>query len=94
MAAVVVLSTGRGDTVVVIVWGAELGGGEGNGRWYAGAVGALSTGRVDIVVVVGCSVFWQCLVGSIINSVVKQERKGFNLGVEVCKYEKKQGKSS
>lgn len=41
----VVLSTGRGDIVVVIVWGAGLGGGEVNGRWCAGAVVALSTGR-------------------------------------------------
>lgn len=45
LVAVVVLSTGRGDIVVVIVWGAGLGGGEVNGRWCAGAVVALSTGR-------------------------------------------------
>ena len=43
--------------VVVGVWGADLGGGDVNGRWYAGggglvAVVVLSTGRGDIVGVI------------------------------------------
>jgi hypothetical protein len=56
LGAVVVLSTGRGDVVVVIVRGADMREGEINGRWYAGggglAVVVLITVRGDVVVAV------------------------------------------